>query len=179
MILSYLWCHPWWLACHWLHWCHRYMFGIYSTISMWRINRKMKLAGMSPRLKRCHSVECTGISSNRSVCAPQTSKNQKCVIQSSDNQCWYKNASKFVQRKKPVKYVWKIFTDQVCSFSKCANKYCKTCDIHITRNYCKSNLTIQELYTQTVGRQMFECCPLNWMYSMWAHLCQENKGIFK
>jgi hypothetical protein len=76
-------------------------FGTYSIMSIRKNNTEI-LAGTSPSIKRCHSVESTGTDSNRSVGAPQIVlrdiKNLS-FIQSSDHPFWYKNASNFVKIK--------------------------------------------------------------------------------
>ena len=57
----------------------------------------------------------------------------------------------------------------MCSISKCTNKKCKTCDILITRNYFKSNLTNQVLYTKT-GENL-TCKSSNVVYGIECTLC--------
>ena len=122
-----------------------------STIEMFYGNRVRVRC-----IIRCHSVESTGTGSNSSVGAPRVVlrdiKNLS-FIQSSDHQFWYKNANNFVKIKDCQVSLQNIFddsfTDHMCSISKCTNKKCKTCDIRMTRNYVKRNLTNQVLYTKT------------------------------
>ena len=161
----------WWTICP-----RGYLsFGTYAIMSVQKENIQI-LAGTSPSIKRCHSVESTGTGSNSSVGAPQIVlrdiKNMT-YIQSSDHQFWYKNASDSVKIKNCQVSLQNIFdesfTDHMCSISKCANKNCKTCDILITRNYFTSNLTNQVLYTKT-GENL-TCKSSNVVYGIECTLC--------
>jgi hypothetical protein len=104
-------------------------------------------------------------------------------IQSLDHQFWYKNASNFVKINDcqiSLKNIFDdSFTDHMCSISKCANKHCKTCDILITKNYFKSNLTNQVFYAKTGENPT--CQSSNVVYGIDCTLCgliyiRETKG---
>ena len=108
----------WWTICP-----RGYLsFGIYSTMSIQKETKEI-LAGTSPSIKRCHSVESVrGTGSNRLVSAPRIVlrdiKNMT-FIQSSDNRFWYKNANNFIQIKNcqvSLENIYGGFSTNRCTF---------------------------------------------------------------
>ena len=135
------------------------------------------LAGTSPSIKRCHSVESIrGTGSNRMVGAPRIVlrdiKNMTHIV-SDDHQFWYKDANNFIKMKNCQVSLQNIYDDSftypMCSISKCSSKNRKTCGVLITRNSFTSNLTKQQFYTKT-GENL-TCKSSNVVYGIECNLC--------
>ena len=162
----------WWTICP-----RGYLsFGTYAIMSVQKENIDI-LAGTSPSIKRCHSVESIrGTGSNRMVGAPRIVlrdiKNMTNIV-SDDHQFWYKDANNFIRMKNCQISLQNIyddsFTDPMCSISKCSAKNCKTCGVLITRNSFTSNLTKQQFYTKT-GENL-TCKSSNVVYGIECNLC--------
>jgi hypothetical protein len=116
------------------------------------------LAGMSPRLTRCHSIgPIMGTASDRTVGAPRIIlryNTNVTHIQSNNCELWYRNYDSNIQIKDSHISSQDIFdelqTDLMASISTCPAKNCKNCDILITHNSFSGNPTGLTFCTKTL-----------------------------